>query len=270
MISHIGARPNHEDNFLLGGRMILPPKQAQMTQAGHRSVSFHREDIRGDALFAVSDGMGGHNAGEVASFLAMECLHGETAAILGAGDPVVAFQSAVGRANAVILGKGRGNPEMDDMGATLSALMLIGPKAVVFSLGDSRVYRYDGAGLARITEDHTEGRRMLRLGLMTEEEVRRFPSRKSLNRYLGLDMGGGMPDADVFEMEVTRGTEWFLLCSDGLTDSLADDRIEGILGGHFGDGDVAGAVRGLVKAAVGAADGSGDNVTAMIVGVAIG
>jgi serine/threonine protein phosphatase PrpC len=203
-------------------------------------------------LFAVADGLGGHQAGEVASRLAVDTLLAEA--------PRKPDHKALGRAvraanRAVIdaAAEGRGR---SGMGTTLTAVMVDGLRLQVAHVGDSRAYLISDGALERLTEDHSMVADLVRSGTLTEEESRVHPNRSVITRALGSDPNMA---ADTFEV-VARPGDRLVLCSDGLSSLVTDDEIVDILSRHQ---DPAEAVEALIAAARLA--GGYDNITAIVV-----
>ena len=105
--------------------------------------------------------------------------------------------------------------------------VLCGMNCAVLNIGDSRAYHYNKGSLVQITKDHTEGQRMLDLGLLTRKELSGFPARKNLNRYIGYRQNGYVLQADEYYPTLEGGM--ILLCSDGISDFISDPRIAEIL-----------------------------------------
>lgn len=207
--------------------------------------------IAGRQVFAVADGVGGHAAGEVASALLVTRLR-ELDQLAGAGPDDV---------RATLAAAGRSLEEAKHGGMTTVAgiaLVTISERShwVAFNVGDSRVYRFDGAELTQLTVDHSEAQELVSAGLLTTEEVRTYPRRHVVTRVLG-NAGGSDPDMWLFP---PRAGERFLICTDGLTNEVADDGIEEVLRLHA---DAREAAAALVDLAV--AVGARDNVTALVV-----
>jgi protein phosphatase len=209
-------------------------------------------------LFAVADGLGGHQAGEVASRIAVDTLLAEA--------PRKADSKALGRAaraanraviDAAAQGRGRAG-----MGTTLTAVMLDGLRIAVAHVGDSRAYlmRRDGR-LERITEDHSMVADLVRQGSLTEEESRVHPNRSVITRALGSDPNM-VPDT--FDVMAEPGDR-LLLCTDGLSSLVSDDELADILSRHQ---EPTEAVNALIAAAQLA--GGYDNITAVVVDLAGG
>ena len=215
----------------------------------------HNEDsyLVRPPLFAVADGMGGHAAGEVASRLALESLAG---AALDPESGAKAIRGALGAANRLIFEQASGDGPSRGMGTTCALLVLGDGKAHLGHVGDSRIYVLRGGSLAQLTRDHTVVADMLEQRLMTDEQASTDSGRGFLTRALG---GAAAVEADVQTVDAQPGDR-FLLCSDGLTTMLADDRIRVLLDS---EADPQAAAEALVAAANEA--GGEDNVTAVVV-----
>lgn len=258
-LSHIGKRPNHEDNFLFNGKWISSNLQAQMLK--QRMVCLAAERSARVQFFAISDGMGGHNAGEVASRISVERLsEAEKVAenCLSLYDAVNIVQAAIADLNDYICNMSHKNTNLRGMGATLVLLIVCNSQYAILNIGDSCAYYFGEGKLQKITKDHTEGQRILDLGLLSRKELLTFPARKNLNRYIGYDAPGYALQADVFSPEIDEGI--LLLCSDGLTDAVSEKTIKEVL--DFEKGlYVAGKM--LIKMAV--TTNNADNVTIILV-----
>ncbi len=228
---------------------------AGLTDIGR--VRSHNEDsvLMEPPLFAVADGLGGHEAGEVASSVAVGALveaAPRRADAKGLGRAVRAANRAVIRAAREGLGR-------EGMGTTLTAAIVEGTRISVAHVGDSRAYLLHSRGLERITADHSMVADMIRKGTLTEEAARSHPNRSVITRALGTDAN---MVADTFEVDAEPGDR-LLLCSDGLTGMLTDERITEILEA-YGDPEVA--VRMLVDEANEA--GGHDNISVVLVDIA--
>lgn len=257
--SHIGKRPNHEDNFLINGLYLTSDEQKKMSD---NCCCFVTDDAHSKVhLFAISDGMGGHNAGEVASRICVEKL-AETGKVLQSCSSikeVVAYlQSSVAEINSIVCKKSRNHRELKGMGATLVLFVICGVDYAILNIGDSRAYHYNNDALIQITKDHTEGQRMLDLGLLTRKELSGFPARKNLNRYIGYDQNGYVLQADEYYPILDNGV--ILLCSDGISDYLSDSRISEIL--HSAN-NLGSAGKQLINEAI--ASHNADNATVMLI-----
>jgi len=229
---------------------------AALTDAGRvRANNEDSLDWDSDAgLFVVADGMGGCNAGEVASSLAVRLLLAEFRQLpltLPPQDGCAAALSpaamrlctAILKANRAVYDASLQDPRYAGMGTTLVAALFQGQRVIVASIGDSRVYRYRGAQLEQLTVDHTVLQEQIEFGLITPEQARFMGGRGLITRALGVEPG---LEVDVQEQPLLPG-DIYVLCSDGLFDMLDDLEIGAIIGDSAGD--VQAAVRNLVAAA---------------------
>lgn len=219
-------------------------------------VRDHNEDaILVDApLFCVCDGMGGHEAGEVASAVAVEAIARERPD--GADDILLGV--AVERANAAVLEaaeQGRGRP---GMGCTATAVLIDKARMAIAHVGDSRVYVLHAGTLVRVTHDHSFVEELVDAGEITVGEARLHPNRSIITRALGSD-----PNmyADHFTLDVEAGDR-IIVCSDGLSSMLSDHQIETVAVSSV---TPQGAVDNLVADAL--AQGGHDNVSVIVVDV---
>jgi serine/threonine protein phosphatase PrpC len=204
---------------------------AKLTDAGR--VRPHNEDYvdyyipadpqelaRKGSLFLVADGMGGHQAGEVASQGAVEVATAQYYNDTGHDVPtslVRAFRTA----NQELHAQAQSDPGKGGMGTTLVAAVILGQKVYVANVGDSRAYLINDRGFIQITEDHSWVGEQLRAGLLTEEQARRHPQRNLVTRALGSKPS---VEVDLFEGEIDPGNS-ILLCTDGLTGRVEDAEI---------------------------------------------
>lgn len=257
--SHIGKRINHEDNFLINGTYLTSETQKQMSD--NRCYSFKDCTTSKVCLCAVSDGMGGHNAGEVASRVCVEKLSSvfeELQRCSSIGDVVTYLQTVIAEINETVCDLSRKHDDLKGMGATLVLFVLCEKECAVLNIGDSRVYHFAHNRLIQITKDNTEGQRMLDLGLLTRKELSGFPARKNLNRYIGFNQSGYVLQADEYYPAVDDGI--LILCSDGISDFVSEGRIAEILNSEK-NLDVAG--KQLINEAVAAQNA--DNATVMLI-----
>ncbi|HJA29997.1 MAG TPA: Stp1/IreP family PP2C-type Ser/Thr phosphatase [Candidatus Olsenella pullicola] len=217
---------------------------------GHNEDSF----LLRTPLFVVSDGMGGHAAGEVASSIAVETI-GERAP--GTADDVL-LGAAVEAANASVIKAAEEGVGKPGMGCTATAVLIEKSKMAVAHVGDSRVYVLHHGTLVRITHDHSYVEELVDAGEITADEARTHPSRSIITRALGSD-----PDmyADHFSLEVNDGDR-IILCSDGLSSMISDSEIESVA---VSSATPQQAADNLVSAALTA--GGADNVTVVVVDV---
>jgi protein phosphatase len=201
-----------------------------------------------EPLFAVADGMGGHQGGEVASSLALETIG------KGAGT----LEGLVREANAAINQQAAGDPGLAGMGTTLTVMRAEGEVLRMAHVGDSRAYMLRGGHLQRLTKDHTVVERLVEEGKLTPQEAEIHPQRNILTRALGVDE---LLQVDQAAIEPHAGDR-LLLCSDGLHGMIDEERIRGIL---FENADPQAAADALVAAANEA--GGQDNITAVVIDV---
>jgi protein phosphatase len=215
--------------------------------------------------------MGGAAAGEIASSLAVDevlrLLEGRTEA----GALAAVAEDAIGAANLAIYSRAQRSNKLSGMGTTLVSLVVEQNRAWVLNVGDSRCYRLrdrrlsqselpqsspNTSRLEQISVDHSLVEEQIRMGQMTRSEARRSPLKNIITRALGTQ---SQVTPDIFELETELG-DLFLLCSDGLTRELADERIESILTADLPLEELCAL---LVKAANKA--GGRDNITCLLV-----
>lgn len=222
--SHIGKRLNYEDNYYLNGQYMSVEVQKKMEDNHLHFICGDRfSDIQ---IFAVSDGMGGHNAGEVASRMCVSkiALASNDVLKLNSIEEISEYiQNIIFEINNEIVILSHKNSDLQGMGATLVLLIIYKDEYAILNIGDSRAYCVKSDGIAQITKDHTEGQRLIDLGILTRKELRDFPARKNLSRYIGYNQPGYNLSADIYYPKIDEGV--LMLCSDGLYDALTDCRI---------------------------------------------
>src|SRR5690606_20730010 len=211
-------------------------------------------------LFVVADGMGGHAGGDVASAIAIKRVIEADKPFTSAHDAEFALRSALLAANSLLAETVFEHPELTGMGTTVSAIMRLNDKVVLAHIGDSRVYRYRDGVLEQISADHTFVQRLVDSGRITPEEAAVHPRRSVLMRVLG-DIDAS-PDIDTAVLDTQPGDRW-LLCSDGLSSYVSDEKIANILKSTAGTEAVANR---LVRESLD--QGAPDNVTVVVVDVA--
>lgn len=240
-----------------------------MTSRGKSAAASHVGKIRannqdsgyaGTQLFVVADGMGGHAGGDVASAIAIKRIIEVDKPFASAHDAEFALQSALLAANSLISETVFDHPELTGMGTTVSAILRLDDTMVLAHIGDSRVYRYRAGALEQITADHTFVQRLVDSGRITPEEAAVHPRRSVLMRVLG-DIDAS-PEIDTETLDTQPGDRW-LLCSDGLSSYVTDEKIAAALKSTAGTEAVANR---LVKESLD--QGAPDNVTVIIVDVA--
>lgn len=229
------VRENNEDKY----EFYLSEAEEDLAARGH--------------IFVVCDGMGGHEAGQIASeqsckrFIQTYLQHPSVDASVAARDAVLA-------ANRAVQDVARANPKWSGMGCTLTAMMVIQDKVVFGHVGDSRAYRLRAGELVQLTNDHTYIEEAVKSGLLTREQAENHPYKHMVTRAIGID---GMLDVDVIADELQSG-DVYLLCSDGLTNHVGDEEIAKLLSEAPSK-----ACWDLVQAAMD--DGGSDNTTVVIV-----
>lgn len=228
-----------------------PLPYAGGTDVGHLRADNEDAYLVNPPLFAVADGLGGHQAGEVASSIAIERLLAEAPRLADAK----ALARAVRAANGAVIQAADAGQGRAGMGTTLTAAMIDGVRIALAHVGDSRAYLLDQGALTQITQDHSMVADMVRNGTLSAEESRFHPNRSVITRALGSD-----PNmlVDTFEVDAAPGDR-LLLCSDGLTSMVDDREIERILGEAPSAEE---AVDRLIEAANDA--GGQDNITVVV------
>ncbi len=230
---------------------------AGLTDPGRRRR--HNEDafVCEPPLFAIADGMGGAQAGELASRLAAAAVGRSEASDLTGGDRVVALIDA---ANRSVYERAAADESVSGMGTTMTVALVEEDQVWVGHVGDSRAYLLRDGALEQVTEDHSLVAELVRSGRLSPDEAGDHPHRSVITRALGTD-----PDVAVDVMPVpTQPGDVFVLCSDGLTTMVDDDTILELLGQHRDDLDAA--ARMLIDRANGA--GGEDNITVVLFEVA--
>lgn len=182
----------------------------------------------------LSDGMGGYRGGDVASRLAVEVLsdHAREYGAAGeVGEVLDTLDRAIAAANALILSTAARDPALTGMGATLVAAIFLPGRVVVGHVGDSRLYRWRRGELLQLTRDHTLLQEYLDRGIITREEALLSPSRGKLTRALGVET---LVQPDLAAYPAQPG-DVYLMCSDGVTDMIADEELGEFMAGSVED-----------------------------------
>ncbi|MFQ6549942.1 PP2C family protein-serine/threonine phosphatase [Aestuariibius sp. 2305UL40-4] len=232
----------------------------QTGEATHRGcVRDHNEDallsLPGSGVWAVADGMGGHQAGDYASQTIVEDLR--SVGMPGSAHDLQArFMERLDRAHhrivehAMRIGGGT-------VGATLVALLIFEDAYACVWAGDSRLYLLRGGKLTRVSQDHTEVQELLNSGAITPEEAIHWPRRNVITRAIGV--------TDPAACDVVSGTlqegDRFLLCSDGVTEHNRDHDLAAMLSNGFGDPQAVSDA--IIQRTL--AEGARDNTTAIVV-----
>lgn len=206
-------------------------------------------------LFVVADGMGGHNAGDYASRVAVETIV-EQIADSPEQEPLRIFDMAIQAANTRIRELAAESPELEGMGTTVVAAACEDGCLYVANVGDSRLYVVNRFGIRQITRDHSWVEEMVRRGGLGREEARNHPDKNIITRAVGAD---DTIKADFFTVPLEQDDE-ILMCTDGLTNMLEDEEIRMILDGAR---DIVEKAEALVRAAN--ENGGKDNISVILI-----
>jgi protein phosphatase len=260
-LTHTGrVRPANEDTFLIADLA----KAMHVQQSSLDEPDTHYGSECGH-LFVVADGMGGHQAGEQASSLAVRTIEREALNTLkwffhlqGPEEKNVLgeFQAALRQADRTLFAAADHHPEFHGMGTTVTMAYALGHELFVVHVGDSRCYLYRDRRLHRLTRDHTLTAELVRRGALQPEEAAHHPYRHIITNCVG----GTDPGVEVEarKLDLAPG-DLVLLCSDGLTERVDDDRIAAVL---RNEADVKTACQQLVELANEA--GGKDNITVVL------
>lgn len=220
-------------------------------------------------LYVVCDGMGGGNAGEIASALAVEAIHAHLTEaaqhadlpLIGPWDATVSasanrLASAIRAANDIIHRESWSRPEYAGMGTTVVAALLHEEVLTIAHVGDSRLYLVQNETIQSLTTDHSWVAEQILKGIMTEEEAERSPRRNIVTRALGVESN---VDVELTEVPVKSG-DMLLLCSDGLTRGVRLNDILHILSGSEDLSTMSDRLIALANEA-----GGDDNTTVVVV-----
>jgi PPM family protein phosphatase len=232
-------------------------RSVALTDTGRRRR--HNEDsyVCEPPLFAIADGMGGAQAGEIASHLAATSVqHAELSEAADDGRVERLIQDA----NRRVYERARADESTSGMGTTMTVALVDGDHVRIGHVGDSRAYLVRDHALEQLTEDHSLVGELVRSGRLSPEEAEDHPHRSVITRVLGTD-----PEVDVDSFSVVaRPGDLFMLCSDGLTTMVDDARILELLEEH--PGDVRSAAQVLIDEAN--TNGGEDNITVILFQIA--
>ena len=206
-------------------------------------------------LFLVADGMGGHNAGDYASKLAVSTIV-EQAADADETDPTRVLDLAISVANAVVKRSAESSPELAGMGTTVVAAVVDDDHLYVANVGDSRLYVANDVEMKQITRDHSWVEEMVKRGGLDREEARNHPDKNIITRAVGVESSVRI---DFFDYTL-KGGEKILMCTDGLTNMLSDEQIRDIL---MQDAGVAERAEELIRKAND--NGGKDNISVILI-----
>jgi serine/threonine protein phosphatase PrpC len=254
--TNVGLRENNEDNFtvspdLTKNEWIVPADNQQVIQLGSRGC-----------VMAVADGMGGQNAGEVASAIAIDTVeemfspNNLSSDVFAKSDTIISFlKKVISECDIRIKKRTEEDPSTEGMGSTIVISWLIGRKLYIAWLGDSRAYSFvKTKGIARLSKDHSYVQQLVDAGAITDEEAMSHPNSNVITRSLGDTSQKAKADVAEYDIE---DDQIVLLCSDGLCGVCKDEEIGGII--EEGCSDLQGCKESLTTAALAA--GGSDNIT---------
>lgn len=187
------------------------------------SVGYYEDENFG--IYIVADGMGGHNAGEVASKLAKDVLLSYVLNHRDEESPEEILNEALQNANRRIYKEGLLNEECNGMGTTITAALLRENELTVVNVGDSRAYVLKDDELVKVTKDHSLVQELLDNGTITKEEAKNHPNKNVITRAVGTNP---VVKADYYELDI-REVSKVLLCSDGLTNEVTEEEILNVI-----------------------------------------
>lgn len=214
-----------------GSHQPLRAKSAALTDTGlvreHNEDSYFADDNTG--LYVVADGMGGHNAGEEASTIAVRYIPLFMRQDSFSPTLLTRLENAISHAHAVIqmVSFSFNDTQKQGMGTTVVAMQIENEFAHLAHVGDSRIYLWRAGNLTRLTKDHSLVQQQIDQGKLTPEEARRSPHRNYITRNLGA-LSVDDPGVESLTIVIQSGDR-LILCSDGLTEELTDDEIAAIL-----------------------------------------
>jgi serine/threonine protein phosphatase PrpC len=210
-------------------------------------------------LFFVADGMGGHAGGDIASALVAQRVAQADAIYDSPEKAGEILRETIWQANTVLRESCKEHPELSGMGTTFSGMIIVGDKATIAHIGDSRIYRARDGEVKQITSDHTFVQRLVETGRITAEEALVHPRRSVLMRVLG-DMDE-FPEIDIETYDVLPGDRW-MMCSDGLSGPVPESVMDRLMLSKI---DSYEATELLVGEAL--EFGAPDNVTVVVVDI---
>jgi protein phosphatase len=212
-------------------------------------------------LFLVSDGMGGHQGGETASSTTVESIFKfvEKEVKTSSYDPITTITKAIQQANETVYQLSLKFENLKGMGTTTTALLFQNDKLVIAHVGDSRCYYLREGGIWQVTKDHSLIEEHFQAGLIPKNAIKNHPQKNIITRSVGYD---SILEVDIYQMN-TRSEDCFLICSDGLTNLIEDQKISKVLDEQ--DFQLQKAAENLV--ALANAQGGDDNISVLLVQV---
>jgi protein phosphatase len=254
---------------------VTHPGKSGKNNEDNYAVSAHtisESDSTPSIIAIIADGVGGHQAGEVASSLAVEMIS-QVLAESDAIQPLAALEEAFSETNQSIYSQATSNPANAGMSTTAACAWVIGDRLYLAAMGDSRIYLKRGDRIIQLTVDHTWVQEAIESGILTLEQARSHPNAHLIRRYLGSKQPAIpdfrlrlRPEESDQQAVANQGMhldlgDYLILCSDGLTDLVSDDEINAALGSRA----FQNALDGLIELAN--KRGGHDNIT--IIGIQI-
>jgi PPM family protein phosphatase len=230
-----------------------------LRRSNNQDFFLHDEAL---GVYIVADGMGGHKGGEVASRMAAETVMEHIRATLGSSrsrriKARVLLTEAYEEASRKVFAKSReDNGQLEGMGTTLVVVLAYDGVLYIGNVGDSRCYLYSDGRLWQITEDHSLMNEQLRAGMIAEADIPRFSGKNVITRSVGFESD---VQVDIVEREIRKG-DIYLVCSDGLSGLVSDQRIAEICRTTPLEGVVGVCINEAKR------NGGDDNVTVMLIG----
>jgi serine/threonine protein phosphatase PrpC len=240
-------RTHNEDSILLGDLVI---SETSMTEPGCREYEGEQ------ALFMVADGMGGQRRGEAASRAVLEVFRERSGELIGTED----ILTTTGGAKRKLDEMARADKTARGLGTTVAGILFRFGRATIFNCGDSRVYRLDGRHLRRVSKDHSLVQELVDKGMLAERDMRVHPQKNIITAAITGDLEDGAPAVSVRDLKIS-GRQIFLLCTDGLWESM-DTRD---MAGCFSGAGPEAAVRCLFSKAMDTR--AGDNISIVVLEV---
>lgn len=253
-------REANEDNFYIGGYF---PGIQTLVDSYNNNLQYDYENTSDTSkAFAVFDGMGGMNSGEIASFIAVSKFNDFIKCHKDINDVrqgIDRIQEYTGETSCYIYDQSRKNNNNLGMGTTFVCLYIIGDKAVALNVGDSRCYYYSNGKLQQISTDHSRAAYLERNGIITSQAAKRNSDRHKLTRYLGMSIDEGIMVCSISNIIDIQHQDRFLICSDGLYEMIEEKQLIEILNTMSGNE----CANKLVSTAL--LNGGLDNITVIVV-----
>ncbi|MBK1810613.1 Stp1/IreP family PP2C-type Ser/Thr phosphatase [Clostridium sp. YIM B02505] len=218
-------------------------------------ASYYKDDKY--SIYVVTDGMGGHNAGEVASKMAAEGLISYFSENYGTIDDIDLLKTAIEHVNRSIFEFSLGDDALNGMGTTITACFVTKNLVQIANVGDSCCLGIIKDKIIKITKDHSLVQELVDCGSISEEEAMHHPRKNVITRAIGTNLN---VEVDLFDI-TSSGFEILVLCSDGLTNEISNEEIKGLIKSKSNYDDACTALVELAKDR-----GGKDNITVMIFG----